>query len=286
MDRSHPFSRSLLATLYNLYGAYLLNQGEGEQLDPYLHRSRKIEPFQADAYRLLAEAAWNRGEPGRARRWLQIGLAARPKEKLLLKRLVRLYHDTGAPAARILPVMGRWRDLETDPEMRSALIAELEKLSREVREHAEDRKSSLDRGRSYFAAQRWEAAFPEYRRVNAANATIDSLFLEEGLVLGNLGRYEEALDAFYNGLLINPDHPEIHRVLSEYYLSVDRPAASRVHLKRYLEGQAPGAAEKRYEINDRALRAAWGNRTLEPILKRLRPEDNRELYQLFAAAAS
>ena len=77
------------------------------------------------------------------------------------------------------------------------MLAELQK---ELRVHyAQSRKIieasdlSARKAKTFFLKQKWKLAVPEYARLNAVNGFDARLFVEQGVVLGNLNRYEESL---------------------------------------------------------------------------------------------
>ncbi|MFQ5450279.1 MAG: glycosyltransferase family 39 protein [Nitrospinaceae bacterium] len=283
-DPDHSHAKGLLATTYNLYASAMLKQGNPAEAEKILRRSYSVSPFHVFPYRLLAEIFHEKKEDARAIHILNLGIAANPSDKSLYEHLVNLYHDQKAPPSRIWPGMKRWLALETDPPMKAALTRELARLDEEIVRQEKTTGLSPQRARSYYARQQWERALPEYIRLNAVNRSNDALFLEEGMVRGNLRQYKEALEAFYNGLMIHPGNPEIHRVLGDYYLSVNEPLFALIHLTRYLEHRPAGKELGDEKKKLAALRFNRVHGSWKPLIGPLGPARNREVFELFKSS--
>ncbi|MFQ5716095.1 MAG: glycosyltransferase family 39 protein, partial [Nitrospinales bacterium] len=282
MDVDHTYGKPLLAATYDLYARFLLDNGKLPQAAETLNSSFEVSAFRAYPFKALSAIYQSRGQTDLAIRALLIGAAAEPGDKDLYEILVNLYHKDAQNHFMQLPALARWLALERDETMVSTLRRELKTLKRRFREEIKGVDLSQARARDLYATRQWKLAAPEYARLNRLNGSDDTLFFEQGMVYYNLRRHEEALEAFYSGLLINPGNKHIHRILADYYFSVERsPALALVHLKRYL--QQPEATEeyrKNAELFDR-LRREYGIRKRSVLIGRLTPKENREIRVLY-----
>jgi len=281
---NHLQSKELLSTAYNFYGFYLIRQGKYSKAETALKRSYSISTNLTEPYRLLADLAFKQNQVGKSIRWLQIGLSVNSRDVPLLKQLVQIYHQNNYAPARIRVVMQAWQALEKDPAMAESLKQELKSLQAAVEPSSPSMLVKIEAGRAHFLAGDWPQALDQYHKTNRSNQTEPGRFLEQGLAYGNLQQYEKALSSFYNGLMIQPDHAKLHKVLAEYYLSIQESTLAVIHLSRFLEVAENESTTERDRQNLHALRQNLANRQLEKIIGPLNSSEKQEIFKLFQAS--
>ncbi|MFQ5674132.1 MAG: tetratricopeptide repeat protein, partial [Nitrospinales bacterium] len=284
IDLDHTHGKSLLASIYDLYAGFLFKKNNIAEAENMLQQSIEVFPFHAYPFKLRSVIYQTRGQMDRAVRFLLIGTLLEPANKSLYEMLLNYYHKEEKNYFKEIPVLRRLLELEERAPMQAALRDELRAHRKKLSEATQTAGLARNRAKTFFLNGQWDSAVPEYERLNAFNVDDDRLFLEQGAVYGNLARYEEALNALYSGLLINPENKEIHKILTDYYFHIaGKPFLAFIHLNQYLHNTPRnGGDEKRRELFER-LRYRYGTQERSALIGQLSDEDNRTIFDLYDA---
>ena len=84
--------------------------------------------------------------------------------------------------------------------------------------------------------------------------------------------------------MIDPERTQIHKVLAEYYLSVNQPIHASIHFSGYLRQPDDSEEYRRAQKNYRALRHNLGNRKLQKRVGPLNPAEKKQILEWFKAS--
>ncbi|MFQ5444191.1 MAG: tetratricopeptide repeat protein [Nitrospinales bacterium] len=159
----------------------------------------------------------------------------------------------------------------------------MKRLDRRISKKMKKVNLYVSKARGYYLNQEWEPALREYAQLARYNRSDDNLYLELGIIYGNLLQYEDALTALYSGLLINPNNVEIHRLLSDYCLSasVRNSIMGFIHLTRYLEKAPDSKTRAGLKEKYDNLLAKFSARKMFPRLGSLTSSQNRDIHALY-----
>ncbi len=106
-----------------------------------------------------------------------------------------------------------------------------------VSQQAESSAQLTEQGRLAFVNRQFDVALSDLNKAIEADASNPSAHYYRGLVLGNLGREREALDAFLKAAELNPGWGEAHRMAAVAALNTNNlPIAWEQAVKAYQAG--------------------------------------------------
>ena len=269
-----------LASIYKLYGAYLIQQ-QDETADKILQHAFSVDPFDSELYRMYSDFQAGRNETRSAIRHLQISRVANKNDAVPLKTLIQLYYKNDSDPGRLLVVLKTVLPAEKDPGIAQKVKDEIHRLEGLLATKKDGVKSSTAKARKYLSEGKWQAALDEYEKLNAFNASDARLLIEQGVVYENLNDEEKALDSFYDALLIPGDHSELNKNLGNYYLSAGNPVLAMLHWTRYLETSPKEdeylPVQERLKFYSQQVRM----KSLSKHIFGLSDEQNRHLYKVY-----
>ncbi len=273
------YGRTLLTTIYNLYALYLWQEGREFGAWKALERSYLVHPLSSASFRILARMELINQRDREGIRILRAGIAAHPEDKLLYKRLTQVLMRDGAGPARILPGLKGWLAMETDALTANILREQIKRQNQFKETEPPQNAVTVEVAEALVTAGRLKEAASAYELLNASNDFDSGRFLKQGLMLLQLDRLQEAMEAFYEGLLIHPQDAEIHQRLADFYLSTNRPVFAWIHLTRYRESahsEDPGT-----QRIWAALRKQLRLLTIEPLIPPLSKGENSKVFAVF-----
>ncbi len=274
-------SKGGLDMIYKLY-AYFLLQKNDEMADEILKRAILINPLDAELYRMLAEAEEKHSEIEKAIRNLLISTLADPSDPAPLRNLIQLYYKTQREPGKILASLKAILPLEKNSDKLIQVQQEISRLTVIIQEKKNEIETLKRGARKFFAEKNWLLAVDEYEKLNAYNSSDENFLIEQGISYENIGKKEEALNSFYNALLINSRSEELNRNLGDYYFSTRDFPLAILHWTRYVESlDRSSEVYKEYRLKIKGVNKQLESRSLKKVIGKLSPSQNRELYAIF-----
>ena len=211
-----------------------------------------------------------------------VPLVAKPGEKKIYALLAKIYLDE-KDYVRAETILRSWLKTEKETKTRHSIIKEINALEQKYKKIIKGIKLPLEQARKNYLEKKWELALPLYVLLNKFNLGNDQLFLEQGIIYGRLERFDLALTALYNGLLVNPNNKIILRILATYYSSplVNKPILALLHLKRYFEIESHGDEKEKLQKSYNRLRFIYGEQDFYKIIEGLNYAGNRGISNLY-----
>jgi hypothetical protein len=280
-DLQHKKGSLLLSTVYDIYSATLLKNNQPIEAAKNANLAFEINPFHSLPFKILSIIYQRTGDRSNELRTLVIGSLLEIEDPKVFALLTKFYDPTNKDQVIKIPIIQRWLKLESDKNKVAALKIELNRLIALIAGKKNQFNSEKNTARNHFLNHRWEKAVDSYSKLNQWNSIDASLYLELGVALGKLNQSKSAIDILYSGLLINPNNPYIHRMLSNYYFKVENsPYMSAIHLRHYLKNAKKGTDEyKEKEATFNQFRFQYGSLKRKPILPTLSVKHNLQALE-------
>jgi hypothetical protein len=280
-DLHHKKGSILLSTVYDIYSAILLKNNQPIEAAKNANLAFEINPFHSLPFKILSIIYQRTGDQSNELRTLVIGSLLDLEDPKIYALLTKFYDQTNKDQVIKISIIQRWLKLEPDKNKVPALKIELNRLMTLIEKKQNQFNSEKNTARDHFLNHRWEKAVDSYSKLNQWNARDASLYLELGVALGKLNQPKSAIDILYSGLLIDPNNPYIHRMLSNYYLKVENsPYMSAIHLRHYLKNAEKGTDEyKEKEATFNQFRFQYGSLKRKPILPALSVKHNLQALE-------
>ena len=283
IDPTHLKGSLLLSTVYNIQTINLLKNEDLERAAESINISFQTNPFHSHPFKSLSLIFKKIGNREKAINALIISSLLEPNEKKVYQSLTKLFDQININHPIKISLITQWFNKERSQEKFTALKEEFDRLNIIIIKKWKELESEKTTARDHFLNHRWEKAVQTYSQVNKWNAVDASLYLELGISQGKLGQTQNAVNALYSGLLIDPKNPYIHRILSDYYLKVENsPYMSAIHLRHYLENAKKGTSEyKNKEAVFKQFHIQFMTQKKQPHLPLLSAEQNRQAFQQY-----
>ncbi len=273
-------TKASLASIYKLYGSYLIQQKD-ERVDNVLQHAFSIDPFDSELYRMYSEFLETRNEVDSAIRHLHISRLANKNDVASLKSLIQRYYENNSDPGRLLAALKAVLPVERDPNIAQKVKDEILRLEGLIAEKKDKLTPSAEEAKKFYSEENWPAAVEEFKKLNAFNAANARFFIEQGKAYEFLNDKENALNSFYDALLIKEENPELNKNLGNYYISNGNPILAILHWKKYLD-TAPENDEKisiqeRFRFYSKKLRM----KNLSKQIIGLSEEQNDYLYKIY-----
>jgi hypothetical protein len=249
IDIQHNKGSVLLSKVYDVYSATLLKDNQLIEAAKNANLAFEINPFHSLPFKILSMIYQKTGDQSKELRTLVIGSLMEMEDPKIYTLLAKFFDQTNRNQAIKICIIRRWLKLESNKIKVAALKVELDRLMTLTKEKQNQFNSEKNIARSHFLNHRWEKVINSYPKLNQWNITDASLYLELGVAFGKLNQPQKAIDTLYSGLLIAPNNPYIHRMLSDYYLKVENsPFMFAIHLKHYLKSADKKTDEYRKKL--------------------------------------
>ncbi len=280
-DLQHKKGSPLLSTVYVIYSETLLKNNQLIEAAKNANLAFEINPFHSLPFKILSLIYQRTGSQSKELRTLIIGSLLEIGDPKIYALLTKLYDQTNKDQAIKIPIILRWLKFESNENKIAALKMELNRLVNLIKEKQNQFVAEKNIARNHFLNHRWEKAVDSYSKLNKLNTKDASLYLELGVALGKLNQSKRAINILYSGLLIDPNNPYIHRMLSNYYLKVENsPYMSAIHLRHYLKNAEKETDEyKEKEVTFNQFRFQYGSLKRKPILPNLSVKQNRQALE-------
>jgi len=280
-DLQHKKGSILLSTVYDIYSATLLKNNEPIQAAKNANLAFEINPFHSLPFKILSIIYQKTGDRSKELRTLVIGSLLEKKDPKVYTLLTKFFDQTNKDNVVKIPIIKQWLEFESDENKVTALKIELNRLTVLIEEKQNQFNSEKNTARNHFLNHRWKKAVDSYSKLNQWNAVDASLYLELGVALGKLNQSKRAIDVLYSGLLIDPNNPYIHRMLSNYYFKAENsPYMSAIHLRHYLKSAAKGTDEyKEKQATFNQFLFQYGSLKRKPILPALSEKLNLQALE-------
>ncbi len=270
-DLAHPYSKHMLASIYVHYAGFQFqNKNYSESLRS-AESALELNPYHLQAHKLVALSHFNQKHVDRAIRSALTGLALAPSDQDFYRFLANFFHSSNHRHVEEYLALKGMRRLESRPDRLPGIDLEMRRLKAGWEKPRSDFEQNLHTARNFFNQGLWQKALPVYLKINRDNVSDANLYFQLGSVLGILERFDSALDALYKGLMLDPDHRGIHRMLGEYYLTQKMFVPARIHLQRI-----PGREKNLQQIE-------WhlGSQERPKILPAIDKDLNRQLWEFY-----
>lgn len=277
----HFQAGKLLATVYNLSGGYFLDQGNQVNAIKYLRASSEVLPFQLFPYQLQVQIYQNEGQRDKAIDSAQMGLAITPNDPILLENLANLYIQEERFVYSWPVLVNLFKNAPNDQvreRARNKLIA-LESQIPQV----PNLDLLLKQANFLYDKKQWVKAAAIFKKINSVNRSEPLLFVKEASIHGFLKDYENAEKAFLRALAINPENPDILRMLADLYLFSPKQSQflAYLYLSRFVQlGQNSPEYKDRLSVFQK-LKYDFDNKKLDPLVKGLTEAENRKIFQFY-----
>ena len=269
-----------LASIYKLYGSYLIRQKD-ERAGNIMQNAFSINPFDSELYRMYSDFLVTRNKVDSAVRYLHISRMANKNDAVPLKNLIQLYYKNESDPGRQLTALKAVLPVERDPNIAQKVKEEIFRLERFILEKKDMLRISAEKAQKFYSEENWSAALKEYKKLNAYNATNESFLIEQGKVYEFLNDKENALNSFYDALLVNEENPELNKNLGNYYISIGNPVLAILHWKQYLdtspENDEKISIQEKFRFHSRKLRME----SLPKQIIGLSGDQNGQLYRIY-----
>jgi len=273
-------TNATLASVYKLYGFYLIQQ-QDEAADKILRYAFSIDPFDSELYRMYSDFEVGRNNTRSAIRHLQISRVADKRDVAPLWALIQIYYKNNSDPGRLLAALKVVLPMEKDPGIIQHVKSEIRRLESLLADKSDWVKTSTEKAQKYLFEGKWSAALEEYKKLNAFNASDPGLLVEQGAAYENLNDKENALNSYYDALLVRENSPKLNKSLGNFYLSAGNLVLAVLHWKRYLETSPQegeySLTQKQYQFFSRQLRM----KNLEKQIFDLSGEQTRALYKIY-----
>ncbi|MEK9629042.1 MAG: glycosyltransferase family 39 protein [Nitrospinota bacterium] len=274
-------TKGKLDMIYKLYSYFLLKKND-EQAGEILKRAIFIKPLDSELFRMLAEVEGKSGKLDRAIRYLHISRLIDPLDPSPVRNLIKIYYRTKREPGKLLASLKAILPLEKDPGKLKKVQQQISTLESLIQEKSGEINQLKLNASKFFAEKNWLLAIDEFNKLNAYNSTDEKFFIEQGISYESIGKKEEALVVFYDGLLINPDSPELNRNLGDYYFKIHDFPLAIVHWTRYINKLDTLSNDyEKYRLKIKGVNKQLESRKLIPLIGNLTPSQNRELYKIF-----
>ena len=140
-------------------------------------------------------------------------------------------YKAGSEALKAI-ILKRILSMETDERRQNDLSNQLNLLRVEINESRRNLTEQVEEAQKFYMQKKWEKAVRAYKKLNSWNLDQEELFLEQGIAYQNINDWDSSVDAFYRGLLIQPNNYELNILLGNYYFSKNKWFPAIIHFQK------------------------------------------------------